>query len=142
VKLTLDNHYSPAIARALANQGFDVVTAVEKEWQMAPDGSILDLCRGERRSLLTNSVADFVALANDWHATGRTHSGLIFTSDASLPRTRATIGTYLRLLGDLMRADPGDDAMAEAVVWLGPSVDGTGPTATAPEGREPGRPRP
>lgn len=126
MKLALDNHYSPAIARALADQGLDVVTAVGKGWQTEPDGSLLDLCRGERRALLTNNVADFVALANDWRATGRTHSGLIFTADAALPRTRATIGTFVRLLGDLMRANPDDDALADAVMWLNNSADGVG----------------
>ncbi len=119
MRLALDNHYSPAIARGLAHEGLDVVAAVERGWQAEPDDSLLDLCHGERRALLTNNVADFVALTTNWQACGRVHSGLIFTSDVSLPRTRATIGTYVRLLADLMHANPYDDSLADAIVWLG-----------------------
>jgi hypothetical protein len=53
-----------------------------------------------------------------WLAEGRHHAGLVFTSDARLPRTRATIGTYVQRLDELLTADPAEDAFLDRVHWL------------------------
>jgi hypothetical protein len=53
-----------------------------------------------------------------WSAEGRHHAGLVFTSDASLPRTRATIGTYVDLLETLLRENPGESVSVDRIHWL------------------------
>jgi hypothetical protein len=119
VRLALDHHYSGLIAEQLRARGHDVVSAAERGWQAESDETLLALCAGEGRALLTNNVADFAALARRWQGEGRTHAGLVFTSDASMPRTRATIGRYVTTLDLLLAAYPADDALADGVEWLG-----------------------
>lgn len=117
MKLALDHHYPTAIAAQLRALGDDVVTAVERDWHREPDEALLELCQAERRVLLTNNVGDFVVIARSWAVRGRSHAGLLFTSDTGLPRTRAAIGTYVKLLDALMRDNPAPDAFLDRTHW-------------------------
>ena len=118
MKVALDHHYSPTIARELREHGHDVVAAVEVGWEAEDDEPLLALCSKDGRTLLTNNVADFAVIARRWQVEGRAHQGLIFTSDSSLPRTRNTIGRYVEAIAELMRANPGDDGFADRIHWL------------------------
>ena len=118
MRLALDHHYSPLIAEGLRDAGHDAVAAVEEGWETEDDEQLLALCENGQRTLLTNNVADLAVIARRWQVEGRIHSGLIFTSDASLARTRNTIGRYIDALADLMSENPRDDAFAERVHWL------------------------
>ena len=118
MRLALDNHYSPAIAVRLREAGHDVVAAVERGWEREDDERILAICAEEARALMTNDVADLTAISRRWAADGRTHSGLIFTSDASVPRGRATIGRFVGTLDALLTLHPGEDALKDRVHWL------------------------
>jgi len=118
VRLALDHHYSPRIADRLRAQDHDVIAAVEVEAEAEDDASLLTRCASDRRALLTNNVADFAVIARGWLAEGRSHHGLIFTSDASRPRSRETIGSYVRALDRLMKDHPAINAMVERVHWL------------------------
>lgn len=118
MNLTLDHHYSRLIAEHLRDAGHDVVAAVERDWQREDDESLLTLCAAEERALLTNNVGDFALLARRWAASGQSHCGLIFTSDASLPRTRDTIGKYVQHLDDLLRQHPDPSAFTDRIHWL------------------------
>jgi len=118
VKLALDHHYSPAIAAQLRADGHDVVAAIEVGWETEGDESLLNLCHSEQRALLTNNVADFVAIIRRWAVEGRSHSGLIFTSDTSLPRGRSTIGMYIALLEELLNSNVRSSAFVDRVHWL------------------------
>ena len=118
MKLVLDHHYSTTIAAKLRDRGFDVVSAIERGWETEDDEALLVLCDKEPRALVTNNVADFIVIARGWAIEGRRHSGLIFTSDASMPRSRQTIGHYVEVLEELLRANPRDDAFTDRVQWL------------------------
>jgi hypothetical protein len=113
VKLALDHHYSPRIAENLRERGHDAVAAIEAGWQAEDDEPLLMLCAGDERALLTNNVADFAVIGRRWHTEGRTHPGLIFSSDASLPRTRDNIGRYVDIIDALMRDNSGADAFVD-----------------------------
>jgi hypothetical protein len=122
VKLALDHLYSKVIALQLRQLGHDVVGAIEQGWETEDDESLLSLCDREQRALLTNNVADFTVVIRHSAVEGRRHSGLIFTSDASLPRSRDTIGRYVDLLGELLSSNENGDDFADRVHWLtGPS---------------------
>ena len=118
MKLALDHHYSAKIAFRLRDKGHDAIAAVERGWEAEPDEAVLLKCQEEHRALLTNNVADFVVIARRWATEGRSHFGLVFTSDASLPRTRDSIGRYVRLLDQLLKSLPDDAALADQVRWL------------------------
>jgi predicted nuclease of predicted toxin-antitoxin system len=118
VRLALDHHSSHLIAERLRDRGHDVVAVSERGWHRCSDEELLDRCAAENRVLLTNDVGDFVAIAQRWAAEGRSHAGLVFTSDVSLPRTRATIGTYVELLGALLREHPEEPASVDRIHWL------------------------
>lgn len=117
MRLALDNHYSPTIAVRLREAGHDVVAAVERAWERE-DERILAICSEETRVLMTNDIADFTAIYRRWAADGRSHSGLIFTSDAGMPRGRATIGRLVEALDALLILHPGEDAFKDRVHWL------------------------
>lgn len=118
MKLALDHHYSTAIATHLRERGHDVVAAIERRWETEDDEPLLALCEREQRTLLTNNVADFAVISRSWAVEGRRHSGLIFTSDASMPRNRDSIGRYVEALDEFLRSNPGQDAFVDRVHWL------------------------
>jgi hypothetical protein len=118
VKLALDRHYSTQIAIQLRKRHCDVIPVLGRGWEQEDDQTLLSLCGGEHRALVTNHVADFTVIARRWALEGRHHAGLIFTSDASLPRSRHTIGRYVEALQALIRANPGDEAFMDRVHWL------------------------
>jgi hypothetical protein len=123
VKVALDHHYSPAIAEHLRHLEFDVIAVAERDWQAEDDESLLALCAGEGRALLTNNVADFAALARRWHGEGRSHSGLIFTSDSSLPRTKDMIGVYVTTIQTLMMEHSSTEEFDDRIQWLSRTGD-------------------
>ena len=118
MKLALDHHYSPLIAQHLRQLGHDVTTAAERGWEAEDDETLLQLCASEERALLTDNVADFAVIARRWQSEGRTHHGLIFTSDASLPRSRNTIGRYVELLQAMHQQHPGSGSLIDHTRWL------------------------
>ena len=118
MKLALDHHYSHAIAIALRGHEHDVIVARERSWETEDDEALLFLCAQKQRALLTNNVGDFTVIARRWALEGRPHSGLVFTADASMPRTRENVGRYVWALDALLRSNPNDEAFTDRVHWL------------------------
>lgn len=118
MKVALDNHYAPVIAAKLRERGHDAVAAIDQGWDALDDEALLEACASERRALLTNDVADFSSIARLWATEGRRHAGMIFTSDASMPRGRATIGRFVTALDRLLRGNPKTDAFSDRIHWL------------------------
>lgn len=118
MRLLIDHHYPPDIARQLRRSGHDVWAAQERGWQSLDDDELLACCSEESRAILTNNAVDFTLIARALAADGRSHAGLVFTSDASRPRTRDAIGRFVADLRQLMRAHPGDADLTNRVVWL------------------------
>jgi predicted nuclease of predicted toxin-antitoxin system len=118
VTLLLDEHYADKIADHLRAAGYDAQTVSERRLKGLDDESLLELCHREGRVLMTNNVRDFMPLARSWAAAGRDHAGLLFTSDASLPRHRGAIGRFVAVLSALMDAHPAERALANQVRWL------------------------
>ena len=118
MRLALDHHYPRIIAVRLRERGHDAVAAVERRWDLEEDEALLMICSKEGRALLTNDVADFMVLCRAWAADGRTHSGLVFTSDASVPEGRRTIGRFVGALEDFLGRHPDGDGLQNRVHWL------------------------
>jgi predicted nuclease of predicted toxin-antitoxin system len=115
--LLLDEMISPRIARELREDGHDV-QAIKKdrpELSGLPDREIVGLMASERRTIVTNDIDDFYPIHNRMLAAGEQHAGMIFTSDATLPRNRASVPLWVARLGELLAAREDDDALHNRV---------------------------
>ena len=120
MKLCLDEHYSPQIAVELRRAGHDVVSVKERvELISLSDDDVLSAMHTEHRALVTENVQDFAPLIAQRNANGQSHHGIVYTSPRSMPRSKATIGVYVRALTAVLEANPGDDALVDRVHWLG-----------------------
>jgi len=76
--------------------------------------------QAETRAIVANNVGDFMPLVQEALQTGSGFSGVIFTSDRSLPRSPNTIGTFVQLLDDLLKRLPADDGLNGLIHLLAP----------------------
>jgi hypothetical protein len=121
VRLCLDEMYSPQIASDLRDLGHDVTSVKERpELVGLTDTQLLAVMAAEQRALLTENVQDFAPLVRVAAAAGESHYGMIYSSNKTLPRSKATIGVFVRLLATLIHAFPGDEDFRDRVEWLQP----------------------
>ena len=120
MRLLLDEHFSPEIARQLRSLGHDVHAAQELGGIGASDRELLALATLDRRAVVTENVADFVELHRAAMITQATHFGLVFTSSRQFPRTRRAVGRLVGALDALLTADPSTDALKDQTRWLDP----------------------
>ncbi len=120
MRFLLDEHYSKEIARQLREErGHDVVSAKERDELVGlGDAQLFELMASERRVIVTDNVADFAVLVRQAAGAGREHAGVVFTSPESFPRAKATIGRFVEALDQLLRGEPGKDALVGRVHWL------------------------
>jgi hypothetical protein len=120
LRLLLDEHYSPKIAKALRERRYDVVSTNERDdLRGLGDRDLWARASDERRALVTENVADFMPLVRETAAAGERHFGVVFTSPRSLPRGRASIGLYAETLDRFLAERPAEAALADQVHWLG-----------------------
>lgn len=99
--------------------GHDVVSVREREDLIGlPDAELLRRMAHESRTIVTNNVADFLPLAGQAVSTGEGHSGLLFTSERSMPRRKDAIGLFVRVLDALLRDYQEEDTHHNRVAWL------------------------
>ena len=120
MRLLLDEHFSPEIARQLRDHGHDVTAARDAAAHGISDRDLLAAAIAERRAVVTENVGDFIELHRAAIITGSTHYGLIFTSPRQFPRTRRAIGRLVRTLEVLLKAHPSVDALRDQTWWLEP----------------------
>ena len=121
MKLLLDEMYAPDIAKALRERGRDVASASERDdLRSAADAVIFETMQAEARVIVTNNVRDFMPLAQRALQSGSTFYGIVFTSDKSLPRSKANVGTFVSLLDALLAAHAADEGLPAGIEWLTP----------------------
>jgi predicted nuclease of predicted toxin-antitoxin system len=120
VKLLLDEMISPRIARELRAAGHDAqaIKADRPELEALADGEVLRRAAADRRALITNDVLDFRLIHDQLLAAGEEHYGIVFTSDATMPRNKASIPLWVKTLSELPEANPADDALRNRVRHL------------------------
>jgi hypothetical protein len=119
LKLLLDEHYCPLIADRLRALGHDVHAVADRpDLRGASDRRLLEIGSHERRTIVTGNVRDFARLAQEAASRGDAHHGILFTSDRSLPRSKAGIGAIVAVLDGLLAANPADDALVGRVRWV------------------------
>ncbi len=121
MKLLLDEMISPKIARELRSRGdFDVqaIKGDRPDLEAVADREIVRRIVAEQRTLVTNDVLDFQLIHNQMLAAGEEHYGLIFTSDSTMPRNKASIPLWVQALTELLKANQADDALRNRVRHL------------------------
>lgn len=120
MKLLLDEMLSPAIARGLRDRGHDV-QAIKRDrgdLQGVADAELLVRMAVEQRAIVTNDVADFAPLHERLVAAGEAHAGIVFSNDATLPRSRAAIPRWVDALAAFLAERPAHDALRNRVAHL------------------------
>ena len=121
MRLCLDEAYLPAIAEQLGRRGHDAVSVNERAELIAlGDRELLRRLADERRALVTENAADFMPLVREAAAAGVDHSGVVFSSPRSMPRSKATIGLFVQRLAEPLASRTDDDALKNQTWWLEP----------------------
>jgi predicted nuclease of predicted toxin-antitoxin system len=120
VKLLLDEMISPRIARELRAEGFDVeaIKSDRPDLEAISDREIARRLSAEKRSVLTNDVLDFQLTHNQLQAAGEEHYGIVFTSDAKMPRNKASIPLWVKILSEFLEVHPADDTLRNRIRHL------------------------
>jgi Domain of unknown function (DUF5615) len=119
VRLLLDEHYSPEIARQLRTRDHDVVAVAERPDLVGlSDDELLGRMAQERRAIMTNNVKDFLPLTTRAAVAADDHYGLLLTSDRSMPRRLDAIGRFVEVLDGFLRRHEGEESHRNQVQWL------------------------
>jgi Domain of unknown function (DUF5615) len=116
MKLLLDEHHSPRVALELTKAGFDVVAASgDDRCRGASDEDLLAMATAHRRAVVTENVADFMALGARWSADGRAHAGIVLTHPVRFNRAlRSYPGILIKALKAFLQEPP---STGDSWVW-------------------------
>ena len=113
MRLLLDEHFTFTIAEELRRRAVDAV-AIQRErpeLEGQDDDAILRTATAERRVVVTNNMRDYAPIVEALGLRGETHFGVIFTDDATFPRTHAGIGLIVRALAAFVEGAADDDLL-------------------------------
>jgi predicted nuclease of predicted toxin-antitoxin system len=96
LSLLLDEDVSPRVAVGLRRRGVDAVSVHElgRANAAVTDEAQLEAAASAGRVLVTYNRADFQALDAEWRLQGKSHAGILWCSERTVPR---------RAIGDLVR---------------------------------------
>ena len=120
MKLLLDEHLSPEIARQLRERGHDVIAVGERaDLRGRPDRVHYASLLAEQRAIVTRDLADFRPLLAEELRRGEKTYGLVCVP-RRFPRNRDGIGRLVRALDSLLLANPGVNAAIAlgGEIWL------------------------
>jgi predicted nuclease of predicted toxin-antitoxin system len=120
LRLLLDEHFSPEIARQLRGRGYDVVAVSERgELRGRPDRVRFASLPDQQRAIVTRNLGDFRPLLAEALRMGTPTYGIVCVSQR-FPLTRKDIGRLVMALAALLDANPEPDAVIKqgGEVWL------------------------
>jgi predicted nuclease of predicted toxin-antitoxin system len=119
VKLLLDEMISPRIARELRKNGHDVQAVKKDRPDLASRGDreLVRQMATERRAIVTNDIADFQEI-HDQFLAGDEHQGMVFTFDATMPRTKEAIPQWVQTLTQLLVDHVEEDSLRNQIHHL------------------------
>lgn len=120
MKLLLDEHLSPEIARQLREHGHDVIAVGERtDLRGRPDRVHFASLPDEQRTIVTRDLGDFRPLLAQALRRGSSTYGLVCVP-ARFPLNRDGIGRLVAALNALLQAHPKVDAAVSlgSEIWL------------------------
>ena len=120
LKLLLDEHLSPEIARQLRAQGHDVIAVAERDdLRGRSDRVHFASLPDQQRAIVTRDLGDFRPLLADALRRGTPTYGIVCVPHR-FPLRRDTIGRIVRALAALLDAHPEPDAIIKqgGEIWL------------------------
>ncbi len=120
MKLLLDEHLSPEIARQLRDRGHDVIAVGEQPGLRGrPDRVHFASLPEQRRAIVTRELGDFRPLLADALRSGSPTYGLLCVP-RRFPLNRDSIGRLVLALGALLKTRPAIDAAIAlgGEIWL------------------------
>jgi len=120
VRLLLDEHFSPEIARQLRSRGHDVTAVTERPDLIARSDRVhFASAPDQRRAIVTQDLGDFRPLFADAMRAGSKTYGLVCVP-ARFPLSRSAIGRAVDALDELLRRYPGDQDLLNhgGETWL------------------------
>ncbi len=113
VSLYLDEDVTNQLAALIRQRGFEAVSAIDIRMTERPDEEHLAYAAEHNLTLLAYNERDYLGLAQQWTAHGRSHAGILLSDQFSLRQ----LGELLRrVLNFLNRVTP--DEMVNAVRYL------------------------
>ena len=104
MRLLLDEHINPEVARQMRKRGYDVVSVEEAQMREASDEQLLSFAAIQRQALVTYNIRDFQHLLSEWHRAGRHHAGIIFVNEKTA--SQKSVGPLVRALKKLLDTAP------------------------------------
>lgn len=120
MRLLLDTHFDPAVARILREHGHDAVSVIElgPDVYQASDIELLAIASLQHRAIVTRNIRDFVFLHAMWMGQEQSHAGIVLVHSKTIPE--GDRGAEIRALESLLRAHVGLEDFADMLVWLPP----------------------
>ncbi len=118
MKLLLDEHFAPEIARQLREERGHDVQAVcgDPHLEALPDDELLASATRSGRVLVTENVVDFMPLHAQLLAAGNHHAGLLFTNPRRFLRANSALGRLVNALDEYLTHEGVD--LRDNVHWL------------------------
>ncbi len=113
MKVYLDEHIHLTMASLLHARGIDCITTRDAGNLGCSDEAQLAFATSHGRAILTFNHKDFLQLATQWHATGRSHAGIILSKELAIPEL---IRRLHRFITHYATTD-----LTNCVIWL-PSI--------------------
>lgn len=120
VRLLLDEHFSPEIARQLRTRGHDVIAVKEHPEPIGRADRVHFASMPEqRRAIVTQDLGDFRPLLSEAMRAGAKTYGLVCVP-ARIPLSRGAVGQVVASLEQVLQAHPGDEDLIDrgGEVWL------------------------
>jgi hypothetical protein len=113
LRLLLDEHLSPEIARQLRGQGYDVIAVGERaDLRGRPDRVHFASLPEQQRAIVTRDLGDFRPLLAEALRRGMPTFGIVCIPQR-FSLSRARIGRLVRALAALLDANPEPDAIVK-----------------------------
>lgn len=120
VRLLLDEHFSPELARQLRSKGHDVIAVKERTELIGRSDRVhFAMMPEQRRAIVTQDLGDFRPLLAQALRAGTKTYGLVCVP-ARVSLSRKAVGRLVDALDRLLREFPSDEALIPrgGEVWL------------------------